>query len=93
MVTTHGKLCGECKLDRAREDAERRARPKPMPRPRWRDLTDAERVQLTDADPDKLAELIPRLQLDRVPSIQIGAVLGLDRRQMSKLWPRPERQN
>lgn len=87
-VTTHGKLCAECKVEWLREQEERANRPKPHRRPRWRPLTEAERAELADADPDELSDIVRRLQLDRVGINAIAAELGRDVQQMRREYPR-----
>lgn len=91
IVLRKGKLCDDCRVEWLREEAERRARPEPVSRPRWRDLTDDERRELADAGPDELDDLIARLQLDRVGINRIAAALEVNTKQLRAKYPAPRR--
>lgn len=84
VLTSPAKLCDRCRAHRLRKKQQQPAR-----RPRWRPLTEAERMDLVKTSADALAPLITRLQEDRVPSRAIGEVIGLSARQMASQFPRP----
>lgn len=84
-VSIRRKTCDECW---AIEVARRAARP--LPRPRWRELTPDEGTALVAAEGEQLEELVRALQADRVPSKAIGQVLGLSPHQMVLRYPREE---
>lgn len=86
-VFTRAKLCTECSATFWGE-RERRRQDKLRPRPRWRELTEDEVVQLRDTSRQEQPALVERLQADRVPSKTIGKILGLSQGQMSKVFPR-----